>query len=174
MGTPEEVAAVVVFSVVAGGFLRHAAGHRGERRVVLMRRVVVTGHGGVSALGSEWAAIEAAFRAQRNCDPRHAGVGAHTRDLNTRIGGANRRFAAAGPWSRKQLRSMGRVSQFAVRAAELALDDAGVLSEPVIRSGAIGVACGSSTGSTPDIKDFAAMLITGDSRGAERELPTCA
>ena len=60
---------------------------------------------------------------------------------------------------------MGRVSQLAVRAGELALADAGLLGDPVVASGAIGVACGSSTGSTADIKDFAAMIINADSSG---------
>ena len=35
----------------------------------------------------------------------------------------------------------------------------------MIASGETGVACGSSTGSTPDIKDFAAMMISNDASG---------
>ena len=127
-----------------------------------MRRVVVTGMGGISALGSEWAAVEAGLRAQRNC-VRYMPEWEQYRDLNARIGAPVDEFAAPDRWSRKQLRSMGRVSQLAVRAAEIALEHAGVLNEPEIRSGAMGVACGSSTGSTSDVKDFATMLITGDS-----------
>jgi 3-oxoacyl-[acyl-carrier-protein] synthase II len=60
---------------------------------------------------------------------------------------------------------MGRVSQLAVRAAELALADAGLLGDPLLRSGRVGVACGSSIGSTPDISDFAQMLLSGDAPG---------
>ena len=83
-------------------------------------------------------------------------------DLNTRLAAPVEGFEPPAHWSRKQLRSMGRVSQFAVRAAELALTDAGLLGNPLVRSGRIGVACGSSIGSTPDISDFAQMLLTGD------------
>jgi 3-oxoacyl-[acyl-carrier-protein] synthase II len=60
---------------------------------------------------------------------------------------------------------MGRVSQLAVRSAEIALTDAGLLGDPLLRSGRVGVACGSSIGSTADISDFAQMLLNGDSPG---------
>ncbi len=83
-------------------------------------------------------------------------------DLNTRLAVPVVGFEPPAHWNRKQLRSMGRVSQFAVRAAELALTDAGLLGNSVVRSGRMGVACGSSIGSTPDISDFAQMLLTGD------------
>ena len=60
---------------------------------------------------------------------------------------------------------MGRVSQLAVRGAELALEDAGLLGSPLLHDGQAGVACGSSIGSTPDIMDFALMMINGTSEG---------
>jgi 3-oxoacyl-[acyl-carrier-protein] synthase II len=63
------------------------------------------------------------------------------------------------------MRGMGRVSQLAVRAAELALEKAGLLGDAVLKSGNVGVACGSCVGSTPDIKDFAQMLMQGTSDG---------
>ena len=50
--------------------------------------------------------------------------------------------------TRKQLRSMGRVSRLSVKAAEQALAHAGLLDDSSIRDGRMGVACGSSTGST--------------------------
>jgi 3-oxoacyl-[acyl-carrier-protein] synthase II len=86
-------------------------------------------------------------------------------DMNTRLAGPITDFAPPERWTRKQLRSMGRVSQLAVRAAELAIDDAGLAGDPVIAGGETGVACGSSTGSTPDIKDFAAMMLNNDASG---------
>lgn len=127
-----------------------------------MRRVVVSGMGGVCALGSEWNEIETGLREGRN-RVRYMPEWEVYRDLNARIAAPIDGFATPAHWSRKQLRSMGRVSQLAVRAAELALQQAGLLNDPALRSGTIGVACGSSTGSTSDIKDFATMLITGDS-----------
>jgi 3-oxoacyl-[acyl-carrier-protein] synthase II len=129
-----------------------------------MRRVVVTGMGGVSALGNSWPQIEARLRERRNAIRTMAEWDRYT-DMNTRLAGPIEDFAPPAHWTRKQLRSMGRVSQLAVRAAEMAFDDAGLLNDPVLRSGVAGVACGSSIGSTPDIKDFAAMVINNDTSG---------
>ena len=47
------------FPDVAGRRVRHAPGHRRQRRPVLMARVVVTGMGGVTALGTDWPAVRA-------------------------------------------------------------------------------------------------------------------
>ena len=129
-----------------------------------MRRVVVTGMGGLCALGSDWPAIESGLRAGRNAVRRMPEWDKY-RDMNTRLAAPIEDFAPPDHWSRKQLRSMGRVSQLAVRAAELAFVDAGLLGDPLLRSGRVGIACGSSVGSTPDISDFAQMLRTGESKG---------
>jgi 3-oxoacyl-[acyl-carrier-protein] synthase II len=129
-----------------------------------MRRVVVTGMAGICALGSDWPSIEAGLRRARNA-VRNMPAWDIYEDLNTRLAAPVDGFEPPMHWSRKQLRSMGRVSQLAVRAAELALDDAGLLGDPLLRSGRVGVACGSSIGSTADISDFAQMLLTGDAPG---------
>jgi 3-oxoacyl-[acyl-carrier-protein] synthase II len=126
-----------------------------------VRRVVVTGMGGVCGLGANWKDVEAGLRARRNAVRRMHEWDRFT-DMNTRLAAPIDSFAPPAHWTRKQLRSMGRCSQFAVRAAELALADAGLAGDPVIRSSATGVACGSSTGSTPDIKAFAALVINND------------
>jgi 3-oxoacyl-[acyl-carrier-protein] synthase II len=131
---------------------------------MLTRRVVVTGMAGVCGLGNSWAEIEVGLRARRNTIRVMPEWDRYT-DMNTRLGGPLDSFKPPAHWTRKQLRSMGRVSQLAVNAAELALLDAGLRDAPVIRSGDTGVACGSSTGSTPDIKDFAAMVILNDTSG---------
>jgi 3-oxoacyl-[acyl-carrier-protein] synthase II len=129
-----------------------------------MRRVVVTGMGGICALGADWPAIEAGLRAGRNAVRVMPSWDIY-KDLNTRLAAPIEGFSPPDHWSRKQLRSMGRVSQIAVRAAELALADAGLLGDPLLKSGRVGVACGSSIGSTPDISDFAQMLLNGDAPG---------
>jgi 3-oxoacyl-[acyl-carrier-protein] synthase II len=129
-----------------------------------MRRVVVTGMSGICALGSDWPTIEAGLRRGRNTVRRMPEWDIY-KDLNTRLAAPIADFEPPAHWNRKQLRSMGRVSQLAVRAAELALEDAGLLGDPLLRSGRVGVACGSSIGSTPDISDFAQMLLTGDAPG---------
>jgi len=129
-----------------------------------MRRVVVTGMAGISALGSSWSEIEDRLRAGRNAIRVMTEWDRYT-DMNTRLAGPIEDFAPPAHWTRKQLRSMGRVSQLAVRAAEMAFEDAGLLNDPVLRTGVAGVSCGSSIGSTPDIKDFAAMVINNDTSG---------
>jgi 3-oxoacyl-[acyl-carrier-protein] synthase II len=129
-----------------------------------MKRVVVTGIGTLCALGSQWPQIEAGLRARRNIVRRMESWDRYT-EMSTRLGAPMDAFETPSHWSRKQLRGMGRVSQLAVRAAELALEDAGLLGDPLLKSGRVGIACGSSIGSTADISDFAQMLLTGVSPG---------
>ncbi len=129
-----------------------------------MERVVVTGIGGICALGSDWASIEQGLRARRNAI-RYMTEWDRYDQLETRLAGPIDDFKPPATWTRKQLRSMGRVSQLAVRSSELALADAGLLGEAALTDGRMGVACGSSIGSTPDIKHFAEMLDKGSSSG---------
>ena len=129
-----------------------------------MGRVVITGVGGVTAFGSSWPEIRAGLRAGRNA-VRYMTEWDSLTDLNTRLAAPIDGFAPPAHWTRKQLRSMGRVSQLAVRASELALADAGFAGDPSIKDGRMGVACGSSVGSTPDIRNFVEMLQTGRSGG---------
>ena len=86
-------------------------------------------------------------------------------ELNTRLAGPIDDFKVPSHWTRKQLRSMGRVSRLAVGAAEQALADAGLLGDESIKDGRMGVACGSSTGSTDEIKAFGNMLLNSVAEG---------
>jgi 3-oxoacyl-[acyl-carrier-protein] synthase II len=131
-----------------------------------MNRVVVTGAGGVTAFGSSWPEIRGRLRAGRNA-VRYMTEWDPLTDLNTRLAAPIDGFKPPAHWTRKQMRSMGRVSQFAVRASEFALADAGLVNEPSIKDGQMGVACGSSVGSTPDIRHFVEMLQTGSSGGLD-------
>lgn len=126
-----------------------------------MRRVVVTGRSGICALGSDWQQVSAGLRARRNAVRVMPEWDVYP-DLNTRLAAPVADFHAPSHWTRKQLRSMGRVSQMAVRAAEIALADAGLAGDAVVTSGAMGVACGSSVGSTPGVMDFATAYINKD------------
>ncbi|SIT33071.1 beta-ketoacyl-ACP synthase [Achromobacter sp. MFA1 R4] len=125
-----------------------------------MKRVVITGMAGISALGSDWPRIQQAFQAGRSAI-RVMPDWSRYAELNTRLGGPVEDFQAPSHWTRKQLRSMGRVSQLAVRAAEIALADAGLLGDRSITDGRMGVACGSSVGSTAEIRAFGNMLLNG-------------
>ncbi|WP_338878340.1 beta-ketoacyl-ACP synthase [Achromobacter veterisilvae] len=125
-----------------------------------MKRVVITGMAGISALGSDWTSVRQAFEAGRSAI-RIMPDWSRYAELNTRLAGPIEDFQVPSHWTRKQLRSMGRVSQLAVRAAELALADAALLSDPAIADGRMGVACGSSVGSTAEIRAFGNMLLNG-------------
>ncbi|MCD1640204.1 beta-ketoacyl-ACP synthase [Pseudomonas stutzeri] len=128
------------------------------------RRVVVTGMAGITSLGSDWASIEANFSANRSGIRRMHEWNRFT-ELNTRLAGPVDDFSVPSHWTRKQLRSMGRVSRLSVLAAERALADAGLLEDASIRDGRMGVACGSSTGSTEEIKAFGNMLLNSVADG---------
>lgn len=129
-----------------------------------MKRVVVTGVGGISPLGRDWPTIQAWLASYRNA-VRYMPEWDRYPDLNTRLGAPVTDFETPAHWTRKQLRSLGRVSRLCVAAAEDALSDAGLLDDPSIRDGRMGVACGSSTGSTADVSDMAKLLIDGVSPG---------
>lgn len=129
-----------------------------------MKRVVVTGMAGITSLGSDWATIEARFSGNRS-GIRYMHEWDRFTELNTRLAGPVDNFVVPGHWTRRQLRSMGRVSRLAVKAAEQALDHAGLLDDVSIRDGRMGVACGSSTGSTEEIKAFGNMLLNSVADG---------
>ncbi|MHA6198451.1 beta-ketoacyl-ACP synthase [Pseudomonas wadenswilerensis] len=129
-----------------------------------MKRVVVTGMAGITSLGSDWATIAGNFAANRS-GIRRMDEWDRFEELNTRLAGPVDDFAVPSSWTRKQLRSMGRVSRLAVAASQNALLDAGLLDDPSIRDGRMGVACGSSTGSTDEIKAFGNMLLNSVAEG---------
>ena len=129
-----------------------------------MKRVVVTGIGGITPIGQDWATIEARLRQFRNAVRRM-----HEWDyfdaLNGRLGCPVDDFVLPSTWSRKHVRSMGRVAQLAVAASERALDDAGLLGNTDITDGRMGVAYGSSGGSIEPAKTIGRMLETGSMQG---------
>ena len=129
----------------------------------MLNRVVVSGIGGISAFGRDWASIQTAFKQGRNAVQNMGWQGQYP-DLEAQLGAPIVGYAPPAHWTRKQLRSMGRVSYLCVDAAEQALADAGLLGDERIKDGRMGVACGSSTGSTQDIRDVGELLITGKSQ----------
>jgi 3-oxoacyl-[acyl-carrier-protein] synthase II len=125
-----------------------------------MKRVVVTGMGGVTAFGSQWSAIETALRAGRNA-VRRMPEWDYFSSLHTRLACPLPSFETPPEYPRKKTRSMGPVSLYAVRSSELALRDAGLADDPSIADGRMGVAYGSSSGSVQPIRAFGTMLETG-------------
>lgn len=130
-----------------------------------MKRVVVTGMGVVTALGDNWPDFAAAIKAGTSAI-RCLEDWATYKDLNTNLAGPIENFEVPSHYPRKKIRSMGRVALLSTRATELALTDAGLLDNPLIQSGAMGVSYGSSTGSTDATRDFAVMLNNRDIGGA--------
>lgn len=129
-----------------------------------MKRVVVTGMAGITALGDSWEKIEGNLRARRNA-VRRMPEWDYCEALNTRLGVPVDDFVTPAHYPRKTLRSMGRVSLLAVRASELALLDAGLLDHPEIHDGRMGIAYGSSSGSVDPVRAFGRMLETGSMQG---------
>ncbi|HFC5893593.1 TPA: beta-ketoacyl-ACP synthase [Neisseria lactamica] len=127
------------------------------------RRVAVTGIGGITAFGRDWQSIQAAFKAEKNA-VKYMDWHERFPELEAQLGAPIEDYAPPKHWTRKQLRSMGRVSYLCVDAAEQALTDAGLLGDESITDGRMGVACGSSSGSTKDIGDVGELLLTGTSR----------
>lgn len=97
-----------------------------------MRRVVVTGMGGVTSLGQNWETVKAGLLAHRNAVRRM-----HEWDdiegLNARLGAPVLDFTLPEHYTRKRIRSMGRVSLLSTRATELALEQAAVWTRKAVR-----------------------------------------
>lgn len=126
---------------------------------MLTNRVVITGAGAYSPIGNDWSTIEASLRALEN-GVRHIPEWEEYDGLNTKLGAPVTDFEPPASFTRKRTRSMGRVAMLATAASEHALEDAGLLGDPILHSGRVGVAYGSSTGSTQAITDFANMLLS--------------
>ena len=123
-----------------------------------MHRVVITGVGGYSPIGSNWEEVEASLRSGEN-RIQHMDAWDEYEGLNTRLGAPVSHFEIPPHYTRKKTRSMGRVSLMATSASENALEDAGLLGDDILTSGRTGVAYGSSSGSTDAISDFGNMLL---------------
>lgn len=128
----------------------------------MRRRTVITGMGGVTALGHDWPSVRAKL---------HAGETAIQRmdwdfytGINSKLAAPIADFSVDQRYGRKQLRTMGRVSRLAVRATEQALDQAGLIGAAELKAGRCGVAYGSSFGSVPPILSFAELMKDGISK----------
>jgi len=121
------------------------------------RRVVVTGAAAISPLGQDWASIHARLRARTNA-VRYIPEWEVFDGLNTRLAAPAEDVELPSNYNRKTTRSMGKVAVMSVRATELALEAAGLLGHPVLRSGMAGVAYGSSSGSHEATAEFGRML----------------
>jgi 3-oxoacyl-[acyl-carrier-protein] synthase II len=129
----------------------------------MLKRVVVTGMAGISPLGNDWQQVSERLK-NNSTGIRVMQEWEKYLGLNTRLG-APADFTKPEHYTRKQVRSMGRIALMATRATELALDDAGLLNDDCLSSGQMGIAYGSSSGSPDAIADFGHMLINHTTDG---------
>ena len=109
-------------------------------------RVVVTGMAGFCPLGGSWDDI-ADRLGQHVSGIRYMPDWDQYEDMRTRLAGVIPQFELPASYTRKKTRTMGRVSKLAVRASELALEQAAFPLETADLT-EIGVAYGSSSGCT--------------------------
>lgn len=126
----------------------------------MIRRVVVTGYGIVSSLGNS---IEAAFgrlKELRNCVEASEALKGY-KGLQTCLW-APARFERPPEYTRKVIRTMSPVSIMALNATEQALSQAGLLGDPEVRGGRMGVAYGSCSGGVEANADFYTVLVNNE------------
>jgi len=123
-----------------------------------IQRVVITGMKGVTAFGNSWQQVGERLHQGRNA-VRHMDEWLQYQGLNTHLAAPIDDFILPEHYTRKRIRSMGRVSLLSTRATELALEQAGLIGEAVLTNGDTGIAFGSSTGSTKPVSEFATMML---------------
>ena len=125
------------------------------------KRVVVTGMAIASPLGCTVSSAFNRLHVLKNCirydDDLAAYKGLHTR-LASKVGD----FVLPDDFNRKVTRTMGRVAIMSVVTAKQALQDAGLLDNPIITSGQTGVSYGSCSGAIDAIMDFYSMCVNHD------------
>ena len=123
-----------------------------------MVRVVVTGAGAISPLGHDWPTVLATLKSGRNCVRSYDDWSIY-KGLNSHLAVPAADFELPEHYHRKSTRSMGRVALMATRASELALIDAGLLGDPLLHGGRVGIAYGSSAGTPASMSDFGRMVL---------------
>ena len=123
-----------------------------------MKRVVVTGMAGITSLGETADQVFAQFE-QGKSGIRYMPDWEVYTDLRSKLGGPVEAYTIPKHFNRKVTRGMGRVALMSTVCAEKALEDAGLLNDPILSSGQTGVAFGSSAGSIDAIGEFGSMLI---------------
>jgi 3-oxoacyl-[acyl-carrier-protein] synthase II len=130
----------------------------------MRRRVAVTGMAGISPIGNDWPSVHTRLSSYRNAIARMPEWSDYD-GLNTQLGAPAADFTLSERYTTKATRSMGRVALMATRASELALADAGLLDDSLMKSGQLGIAYGSSAGTPKAICDFGKMIDEKSTKG---------
>ena len=121
-----------------------------------MRRVVVTGYGVVSSLGHSVAAAFERLKTPKNCVRRSEDLATY-KGLQTALW-APCEYVRPPTYTRKVIRTMSPVSEMALYATEQAIAQAGLVDDPVVKGGRMGVAYGSCSGGVAANADFCTVL----------------
>lgn len=124
----------------------------------MLSRVFVTGYGVISAFGKDIKAIKERLALKENAVCVMEDWKKY-KDLTTYLAAPILDYAPPKEWNRKQMRSLGRVSQYSVESAGIALKMANLAEDSTIKDGRMGVAFGSSTGSTDAILQMARLFL---------------
>ncbi|HEY3644611.1 MAG TPA: beta-ketoacyl-ACP synthase [Gammaproteobacteria bacterium] len=130
----------------------------------MTRRVVITGCGGLTALGHDWQSISAKLRA-RESGVRFMQDWSSYKDINSKLAAPVAAYELPPQYNRKSMRSMGPVAVMSTRASELALEDAGLAGDPILKSGRTGIAHGACAGSAEPTMAFGRMAQSGSIKG---------
>lgn len=128
------------------------------------KRVVVTGMSAITPLGNDWQSFSDALKAGTSA-VRYMPEWEYVKELSTRLAAPVKEFELPKHYTRKKTRTMGLVSKYAVRSAELGLEQAGLLGHEALREGRCGVSYGSCTGSPDAMQDFTRLISDGDISG---------
>jgi 3-oxoacyl-[acyl-carrier-protein] synthase II len=120
------------------------------------RRVVVTGMGLATPIGNDLRAVSSALRSDRH-GIRIKPEWAQIRDLDTRLAAEVVGLDLTG-YPRKKSRTMGRVALLATYATEQAVSESG-LDEKTLSSGKVGLAYGSTHGSSSEFEGWCRTLF---------------
>lgn len=124
----------------------------------MLSRVFVTGYGVISAFGKDIKAIKERLALKENAVCVMEDWKKY-KDLTTYLAAPILDYTPPKEWNRKQMRSLGRVSQYSVESAGIALKMANLAEDSTIKDGRMGVAFGSSTGSTDAILQMARLFL---------------
>ncbi len=129
-----------------------------------MKRVVVTGMGILSALGEDVPASFKRLQLLENTIEYDKNLDVYEK-LHTRLSSTVKDFVYPEEFTRKVLRTMGKVAVYAVATTKNALIDAGLIDDEILTNGQTGVSYGSSSGSLESIIDFYSMEVNKEIRG---------
>lgn len=113
---------------------------------------------GVCPAGHSWAEIREKLRQEVSAIQPMPAEWSQVKGLRPRLAGIVQDFVKPAYYPRKKVRSMGRVALMATRVTELALAESGLEKTPILGSGQIGIAYGSTIGAEPAMRRFAERI----------------